>query len=215
MEITIKIKNYSENHPEMEFMTIEPCILRSRRLLIRPHQDEDVELLNRAVLDSFEVLHEWMDWAAQRPTLKDTQAYIDFSKQCWRESTPPELPLLIFDASGKHLIGSSGYHTINWEIPTFEIGYWVNIHFRGQGYITEAVNILTRYGFAKWNPKRIEIRCDSENKESFSIPERLGFLLDAHFKNHRVQPKSKQLSGTLVFVRYDTTGLTKIEFQEC
>ncbi|MBN9378078.1 MAG: hypothetical protein BGO14_01135 [Chlamydiales bacterium 38-26] len=187
-----------------------PVSLNSVRLCIRPHQRGDEILLTEAITDSFDLLHEWMDWAATPQTLDKTKAYIEYSIKCWSEEFPRELPLLIFNTSQTQLLGAIAFNAIDWKIPSFEIGYWVNTHYSSQGFITEAVNILTQYAFSTWQAKRLEIRCDTENKKSAAIPERLGFQLEAHFKNHRVQPKSKKLSGTLIFVRYDTKGLPKL-----
>lgn len=95
----------------------------------------------------------------------------------------------------------------------FEIGYWVSNRYAGQGLITESVNVLTQHAFSMWDAIRIEIRCDPENTKKAAIPKRLGFLLEAHFKKHRVQPASNKLSGTLVFVRYESDGLPKMEYR--
>lgn len=177
--------------------------LISKRLSIRPHKIEDASILNQAILDSFHELHQWMDWAKAPPSIDETKAYIEFSQMCWSKENPEELPLLIFDAKEENLIGSSGFHAINWEIPCFEIGYWVNRKYAGQGYITETVDLLTQYGFPTLKAKRIEIRCDSENLKSAAVASRSGYTLEAHFKNHRIQPASQKISGTLVFARYE------------
>lgn len=187
---------------------MEPVVLSSKRLILRPHCEEDATLLYKAVQDSFEALHRWMDWAGDPLTLEKTKDYIAFSKKCWSEDSPTELPMLIFDHH-LNLIGSTGYLAINWKVPALEIGYWVNSPHEGCGYITEATNLLTQHAFTKWNAKRVEIRCDVENVKSAAIPERLGFKLEAHFKNHRVQPNSQKLSGTLVYARYDDHGMDK------
>lgn len=179
---------------------------------MRPHREEDAFLLNQAVLESFEQLHEWMEWAAHPPTLDQTKAYIRFAQECWTKENPIELPLLIFDAEEKNLIGSSGYHAINWSVPCFETGYWVNKKYSGQGFITEAVNILTRHAFTNLKAKRLEIRCDSENVRSAQVPMRLGYDLEAHFKNNRVQPASRQVSGTFIYVRYGIEVLPNIQY---
>lgn len=192
---------------------ITPCVLTSSRICIRPHKNGDEFLLNQAILDSFDKLHEWMEWAIKPPSIEETKAYVEFSQKCWSIENPEELPLLIFDANEENLIGAAGFNAINWRIPMFEIGYWVSNRYAGQGLITEAVNVLTQHAFSMWDAKRIEIRCESENTKSAAIPKRLGFLLEAHFKNHRVQPASNKLSGTLVFVRYESEGLPKIEYR--
>lgn len=187
--------------------------LISARICIRPHKEGDEILLNQAIVDSFKQLHEWMEWAATPQTLQQTKAYVEYSQKCWAEENPTELPLLIFDQNEKNLIGATGFIAINWKVPTFEIGYWVNTAYSGKGLITEAVNILTQYAFSVGGAKRIEVRCDTENTKSAAIPKRLGFSLEAHFKNHRIQPASKKISGTLIFVRYGSEGLPQVEYQ--
>lgn len=191
---------------------VMPSQLISSRLLIRPLRNGDEFLLNCAIVDSFVQLHEWTEWAIKPPTMEETRAYVEFSLKCWSEEKSVELPFLIFDPSTDNLIGAASFHAINWKIPSFEIGYWGNIHYSGQGLITEAVNILIHHAFSAWNAQRIEIRCDPENRKSAAIPERLGFLLEAQFKNHRIHPGSQKISGTSVFVRYDLEGLPEVKY---
>lgn len=100
----------------------------------------------------------------------------------------------------------------NWSAFTFDIGYWGNIHFSGEGYITEAVNALTRYAFTKWGAKRIEIRCDSENTRSVAIPKRLNFLLAARLKDPQVQFDSERESTTLLYAKYDLENMPEIDY---
>lgn len=182
---------------------VEPCIIKSKRLVIRPHRDDDAHILNQAILDSYEGLHQWMDWASSPQTMQQTKDYIEYSKICWTQENPSELPLLILDSQEKNIIGSSGFNEINWVIPRFEIGYWGNIHFSGRGLITEATHLLTEYAFKTWNAKRIAIRCDIENEKSCAIPKRLGYALEACLKNERIQPGNNKVSDTLIFVFYN------------
>lgn len=191
----------------------KPFSLKTSNIFMRPHQKGDETLLNNAVRESFKELHHWMDWAKNPQTMEETLEYINHTQNCWKNDSPDELPMLIFDREEKKLIGSSGYHSINWNVPMLEIGYWVNANSAGKGYITEATNVLTQFAFSSLNAKRVEIRCDSENVKSLSIPKRLGYEIEAHFKNHRIQPATGHLSGTLVFVRYDIIGMPEIEYE--
>ena len=191
---------------------IAPPILTTQRLLIRPHRLGDENLLNQAILDSFEQLHPWMDWAAAPQTMEETRAYIAYSQKCWTEEYPNELPLLIMDLEETKIIGSSGYNAIKWQIPLFEIGYWGNVKFAGNGLITEAVNVLTRHAFSEWGAKRVEIRCDSQNLKSAAVPKRLNYLLAATLKDHRVQPGNNKISHTHIFARYDVESLPELNY---
>lgn len=185
--------------------------LVSKRILIRPAVLQDAFALNQAIAHSLTTLQLWMDWAFKHQTLKDTERYLNYTVDCWHNENPKELPLLIFNADQTELMGSIGLNAIDWQIPCFEIGYWISQNYTGKGFITEAVNILTQFVFLKWNAKRVEIRCDSENTKSQAVAERLNFALEAHFKNHRIQPYTKKLSGTLVYARYDTKDLPFIQ----
>jgi RimJ/RimL family protein N-acetyltransferase len=191
-------------------------MLISQRLIIRPFQIDDARIVNKTIAGSFKQLHQWMEWAKEPQTMKQTKEFIQHAQTCWSSKvgthlTPRELPFVIFDAEGE-VIGSIGLNAICWDIPSFEIGYWASVHFQGQGLITEAVNIVTRYACTTWHAKRIEIRCDSENKKSAAVAMRLGFELEAHFKNHRIQSSNK-ISGTYVFARYTLKGLPKISYR--
>lgn len=179
------------------------------RLIIRPHQSEDAPLLNQALLDSFNELHQWLYWAKTPPTLGETAAYIEHSQKCWAQEAPKELPLLIFDSQEKVLLGSTGFHSINWEIKNFVIGYWIHTHYSGNGFITEAINALTRFAFLHWNARRVEICCDTENTKSANIPKKLNFELEGHLKMNRVRPSGK-ISGTLVFATFNIDNLPEL-----
>src|SRR5437870_1480048 len=100
--------------------------LRTQRLTIRPYQEGDEVLVNRAISDSFEELHQWTDWAKAPQSMEESTAYVAFSKKCWSEETPEELPLLIFDREEKQLFGAAAFNSINWDVPRFELGYWAN-----------------------------------------------------------------------------------------
>ena len=87
-------------------------------------------------------------------------------------------------------------------VPKFEIGYWIDTRFAGRGYITESTQALTKFAFTELNAKRVEIRCDSLNLKSRSIPERLGYTLEGILKNNSISVESKELRDTCIFAKY-------------
>ena len=44
-----------------------------------------------------------------------------------------DLWLLLFEKGTSTIVGSSGLHRIEWEVPSFEIGYWVRTRYAGKG----------------------------------------------------------------------------------
>jgi len=95
-----------------------------------------------------------------------------------------DLPLGVFDLANGALLGGTGLHRINWNIRTFEIGYWLRRSAEGHGYMAEAVQLLTRMAFDTLQANRVEIRMDARNTRSEQIPKRLGFIHEGTLRNN-------------------------------
>ena len=108
------------------------------------------------------------------------------------------MPLL---KGSKTIIGGTGLHRINWNVPRFEIGYWVRTSYARQGYITEAVSGLTDFAFDTLGAKRVEIRCDALNERSAAIPRRLGFTLEATLRHEDRDHVTNNLRDTMIFAK--------------
>jgi ribosomal-protein-serine acetyltransferase len=65
--------------------------------------------------------------------------------------------------------------------------------------MTEAVSELTNLGFQKLKFRRIEIRCESTNYKSRSIPVKLGFELEGILKNDDLSADGSKLTDTCIF----------------
>jgi RimJ/RimL family protein N-acetyltransferase len=109
-----------------------------------------------------------------------------------------DLRLYLINKTTGQFIGSSGLHRIDWQVRKFEIGYWVNTPFSGQGYITEAVEGITNFAINELQANRIEIRCDSRNTRSARVAERLGFTMEGILRNDRCDVEGS-LRNTVVF----------------
>ena len=58
------------------------------------------------------------------------------------------------------------------------LGYWVGAKFAGQGYMTEALDLLLSYAFETLRLHRIEANIQPENAQSKSLVVRIGFCLE-------------------------------------
>ena len=175
-----------------------PESFESDRLTIRAPRPGDGVEINAAVRETFDDLKVWMPWAQQMPTLEESESYVRRA-QC-QFLAREELTLFLFLKGTNTMVGSSGLHRIDWDIPKFEIGYWCRKRFQGQGYITESTEAITQFAFETLGAKRVEIRCDSKNVRSQRIPDRLGFKLEGTFRNDSLSP-SGELRDTLVFAK--------------
>ena len=64
------------------------------------------------------------------------------------------------------------------------IGYWIDREYAGRGYTTEAVNLLTEYGFSVLALHRIEINLRPENEASKKVALKAGFALEGARNNY-------------------------------
>jgi RimJ/RimL family protein N-acetyltransferase len=175
-----------------------PESFESDRLTIRAPRAGDGTEIQAAVRETFDDLKLWMPWAQQMPTLEESEAFVRRA-QC-QFLARENLTLLLFLKGTGTIVGSSGLHGIDWDIPKFEIGYWCRKRFQGQGYITESTEAITNFAFETLGAKRVEIRCDSKNVRSRRIPDRLGFKLEGTLRNNSLSP-SGELRDTLVFAK--------------
>ncbi|MFI4936941.1 MAG: GNAT family N-acetyltransferase [Candidatus Berkiellales bacterium] len=183
--------------------------IRTDRLLIRPVQLSDAVLMHSAMKDSFPQLKRWMPWAQGLASVRDTEVYLIHGERIWsspvQEGT--EQPLQIMDPTDRIYYGATGIKPANVQIPSFEIGYWVNQLYVGRGLITESMNALSRYLFDVLNAKRIEINCEENNTKSANVARRLNYDLEGVLRNHRTDASGKNVSNSLIFSCVDIKRL--------
>jgi len=177
-----------------------PTEIRTSRLVLRCPRYGDGARLHAAIHASLPELKPWAHWA-QKPL--DPDGYeVSLRQAAGRFLMRQELRYLIFDASQHDLLGSTGFHALDWSVPKAEIGYWIATPHAGRGYVTEAVKALTELGLDTLGFRRIEIRCDPLNERSHAIARRLDYRLDGRLVNNVVAADDPScLRDTLVFSR--------------
>jgi ribosomal-protein-serine acetyltransferase len=174
-----------------------PTEFYTERLYIRMPKPGDGKAVYEAIQASLNELKPWMPFAHKEQSEEETEINIreSYAKFIQRE----DLRLLIFDKDTGEFIASSGLHRINWSVPKFEIGYWIDTRYSGKGYITEAVEGISDFAFRELKARRVEIRCDSTNLKSRRIPEVLGFTLEGILKNDSLSADGKGLRDTCIY----------------
>lgn len=175
-----------------------PEEFETERLLIRSPMPGDGEEKRRAVSESLESLKPWLSWAQEEPTAEESEVEARGARARFMERT--DLQMLLFDRESGELVGGSGLHRIEWEIPKFEIGYWCRSRFEGRGYITEAVRGIADFAAEYLDARRLEILCDSRNLRSVRVAERAGFELEARLRDAHATPDGS-VGDLLVYAR--------------
>lgn len=182
---------------------MKPPILRdfpesfeTERLKIRAPQPGDGPEMHAAVNESMDDLMAWMPWPKTHKTAEDSEESMRRSRVRFLERT--DLMLLLFLKGTETLVGSSGLHRMDWEVPKFEIGYWCRTRFAGQDYVTEAVQGITDFAFDKLEARRVEIQCDTLNKASARVAEKAGYRLEGTLRNDQAST-SGDLRDTFIY----------------
>lgn len=176
-----------------------PSSFESERLIVRIPRMEDVEFVWEAIVHSAATLKPFMTWAQTLPAKEQTkenirQAISDFIAR-------RDLRFHVFLKDSGKFVGSTGLHKIDWTIPKFEIGYWIDARFEGNGYMTEAVKRISQFAFKELKAKRLEIRCDSNNIRSRALASRAQFELEGILKNDSHTVDGNSLRDTCIYAK--------------
>ncbi len=181
-----------------------PYSFETERLMIRGLLPGDGGKLRTAIVESQKELIPWMPWAIN--ILSEVEQEARACKSHLQFLAREDLQMVIFLKGTDTLIGGTGLHRINWNVPKFEIGYWLHSHYTRQGYMTEAVDGLTDFAFDLLGARRVEIRCDVMNVRSSAVPKRLNFVHEATLKHDDRDHTSGELRDTMIFAKVRRDG---------
>ncbi len=167
--------------PELSERVDLPHELVGSRIRIRPYRGGDGAAVFEAVDESREHILPWLPWGPLHVSEQDSEAFALRCAASWE--TRDDLGVGFFDVNTGRYLGGSGLHRIRWDVPAFEIGYWVRRSESGKGYVSDAVKLLTTLAFDQLDAARVFIRCAVENTRSGAIPRRLGFQHEGVLRN--------------------------------
>lgn len=124
-----------------------------------------------AIKESLPELRQFLPWANEAYNLDDSVDYITRSREGWAEGE--QFNYAIFTSVGD-LVGSIGLMT-RMGPGVLEIGYWTRTPYAGRGYMTAAVNALTRVALTLPGISRVAIKHDEQNKASAAVAIKAGF----------------------------------------
>jgi ribosomal-protein-serine acetyltransferase len=176
-----------------------PHQIETERLLIRCPLPGDGPALTTAVRQSLPELRPWLPWAMNEPSVEANEANVrrGYASFLNRE----DLWLMLLLKGTDTIIGGTGLHRIDWDVPKFEIGYWLSTPYTGQGYITEAVTAVYDFAVNTLHARRVEIRCDSLNTRSVAVARRLNFVHEGTLRHDRRNHVTNELRDTMIFAK--------------
>lgn len=111
-----------------------------------------------------------------------------------------------FDRLSDEFVAQIYIGPVNWDLPEFMIGYFVDIDHEGPGFVSEAVQAMLPFLFVNLGAHRVSLHCSDTNVRSRRVAERCGFVLEGHIRENKLNPDGT-FSGSLYF------GLLKAEWE--
>jgi len=185
--------------------------IETPRLLIRPIKLGDEVAISEAIQRSLPELQRWMPWAND-PSFETTQSFVKRADHGWRTGKSVDFPMVAIHKESGKIISATGFNEKS-ELsrPCFEIGYWLDREYQGQGLATEMVTALTRCALDALKATRVQMCTQKENTKSVALIERCGYKLEATMKNYCLDCESQQPADSLLYACCDSDTLPNIE----
>ncbi|HVH89185.1 MAG TPA: GNAT family protein [Terriglobales bacterium] len=165
---------------EGESLTVSnSVVLKTERLLLRPLRQEDIPQLlpligaREVAATTLRIPHPY--------TLEDAIAFLKHSQNVWEKGEGARFGIFLRD--GERLCGGIGL-VENREHRHAELGYWIGVPFWGNGYCTEAVREILKYGFDHLQLHRIHSGHFSTNPASGRILLKVGMKHEGTTRQH-------------------------------
>jgi RimJ/RimL family protein N-acetyltransferase len=178
-----------------------PTSIETARLVMRPPQAGDGEMLHAAVMESLPELRRFLaslPWVAGEQSVESSEIYCRNGHANFLARR--DLPFLVLEKATGRIVGGTGLHRTVWSTPKTEIGYWCRTSKARNGLITEAVAALAEYAFANLRAARVEIVTDEENVPSRRVAERCRFVQEGILRHERRAPDGT-LRNTCIYAR--------------
>ena len=168
---------------------MSPLVLHGDEIFLRPARFRDRGKWNEVRAENKEWLTPWeatlprvpagspaSEFVSKRPSFFEMVHALNREARAGRSYS-----FLIW--KGENLIGQITLGGVIYgALRAGHIGYWIDRNFANRGYTTQAVLLLSSYGFSELGLHRIEINVRPENAASCKVAEKAGFTFEGHRK---------------------------------
>ena len=112
-----------------------------------------------------------------------------------------------FDKTTREFVAQIYVGAVNWDLPEFVIGYFVDKDHEGQGFVTEAVKVTLKFIFEHLGAHRVRLETNETNLRSRRVAERCGFVQEGQLRENRRNPDGT-FSGDVFY------GLLRSEYEK-
>ncbi|MFX0116126.1 MAG: GNAT family N-acetyltransferase [Candidatus Hodarchaeota archaeon] len=191
----------------MHKMLLElPLRLETNRLIIRAYEKNDGAALYWLLEkdDNREYLKDHVSEAVTIKTEEDAEIRLRELNADW--SARNRFVMGIWLKTSGEYVGQIWIEPKNWEVPSFELGWFLGKSHQGQGIATEAAKAGIKFLFNHLKAHKIIVLTRDDNPKSYKVAERCGFIKEGHLRDHN--KKSGKRFGLLCY------GMLRREFED-
>ncbi|MGY5874929.1 MAG: GNAT family protein [Candidatus Thorarchaeota archaeon] len=164
-----------------------PSHLETDRLVIRKYESGDgqdvYQLFERN--DNRQKLKEHVSEVEMITTVEDAE--INVRKHSAEWETRERLVMGVWLKSSDEFVGEIWIEPKNWEVPSFELGYYLEPVYQGEGLATEASMRSVQFLFDDLQAHKVIILTRDTNERSWKLAERIGFVREAHLRECSIE----------------------------
>jgi RimJ/RimL family protein N-acetyltransferase len=187
-------------HPEF------PKYYESKRLNMRSYQPGDGKWYFAMSLRNHEHLRQFEseNVAYNLASVEAAEALIQDLANEWEKQSC--FFIGAFDKKTGEFVAQVYIGVVDWMLPEFQIGYFVDIAHEGKGYVTEAVKATLQILFDQLNAHRVWLACNETNLRSIGVAERCKMTREGRLRENKRNPDGTY-SSSLIY------GLLRSEYQ--
>ncbi len=142
-----------------------------KQIKIRTHRFSDINDIYNNIKDK-----EIYKYTRRIPHPYKKKHAVDFVKSTFEHrKNKTAYQFAIADKVTDKVIGGIGLMNFDWDNKNAELGYWLGKKYRGNGYITEAVNLILRFGFTELKLNRVWAAAFETNMPSIKVLQKNNF----------------------------------------
>ena len=164
-------------------------IIKSKRFILRPLTKGDENALIRNINDRY--VYKYTLRIPHPYTLRHAKQWINSAKK--KDKTKINFAI---DIDGE-VVGGIGLNDI--EKHKSDIGYWLGRKYWNKGIMTEAIKIVTNFGFNELKLRRIYAYVNVKNKASAQVLENNGYELEGLLRKYYL--KDGKLMDALLYAK--------------
>jgi ribosomal-protein-serine acetyltransferase len=158
------------------------CLKVDDAISLRLHEPRFAEEVYRVAIANRDHINRWMPFLCDS---YDLEASFEHARGCLKGFAERKQITLTVLEHGR-VVWSTGWTDWNQqsrfdgrlEFATADIGYWLAEDACGRGIMTRAVRAMTKLAFESYGLKRLTIRAEPENEQSWRVAERAGYSFE-------------------------------------